>query len=456
VGAERQDPTAFLGLLGVERLAAARSRSRRRGRVEAADADLKAYLTEPRWYQDSFDNEDKPDTIAYFSAAFGITAVLPQYSGGLGISPATPQVRLRPGRPDRGRGPPLRCGYFRQSLTRDGWQAETYPVIDPDNLPLALLREDDGTPARVTLSLPGSPLPLGAGLAGPRRPGAAPAPRLERPENDEVGRHVTDRLYGGSAEHRLQQELLLGMGGVKAVRLFQRLSGAAAPQVFHCNEGHAGFLGIERARELIETEGLSFREALESVKAGTVFTRTHRCPRASTASTPTWCGPTSTVTPRYRASTSRTCSRSVRRTSRAGAPGVFNMAVMGLRTSTRANGGAKLHGRVSRGMVQAMGPGFDVTEVPISSVTNGVHGPTWTDPELSELAESRFTPEQLATGEGWLDAETITDEELWKVRRSLRTKLVNAARARVREAWLERGPRPPSWAGPRMSSTRTS
>lgn len=439
----RQDPTAFLGLLGVERLEQLAADPAVVGRVETADADLKAYLTEPRWYQDSFDNEDKPDTIAYFSAEFGITAVLPQYSGGLGILAGDHLKSASDlGVPIVGVGLLYGAGYFRQSLTRDGWQAETYPVIDPDNLPLALLREDDGTPARVTLSLPG-PRSLSAQV-WLARVGRVPLLLLDSnvPENDEVGRHVTDRLYGGSAEHRLQQELLLGMGGVKAVRLFQRLSGAAAPQVFHCNEGHAGFLGIERARELIETEGLSFREALESVKAGTVFT-TH---------TPVPAG-----IDRFDANLVRAhfdgdaavpgidvedLLALGAENFEGGAPGVFNMAVMGLRTSKRANGVAKLHGRVSRGMFQAMWPGFDVTEVPISSVTNGVHGPTWTDPELSELAESRFTPEQLATGEGWLDAETITDEELWKVRRSLRTKLVNAARARVREAWLERGASP--------------
>lgn len=441
--ASRQDPIAFLGLLGVERLEQLAADPEVVARVEAVDADLKSYLTEPRWYQESFDNPEKPDAIAYFSAEFGITAVLPQYSGGLGILAGDHLKSASDlGVPIIGVGLLYGAGYFRQSLTRDGWQAETYPVIDPDNLPLTLLREDDGTPARVTLTFPGSrTLAAQVWLA---RVGRVPLLLLDSnvPENDEAARHVTDRLYGGSAEHRLQQELLLGMGGVKAVRLFQRLAGAPAPQVFHCNEGHAGFLGIERARELIDQEGLTFQQALESVKAGTVFT-TH---------TPVPAGIDrfdANLVRAYFDGDAAIPSIAVDDLLSLGAEdfaggegGVFNMAVMGLRTSKRANGVAKLHGRVSRGMFHAMWPDFDVSEVPITSVTNGVHGPTWTDPELSTLAEARFTPEQLANGEGWLLTDGVTDEELWAVRRTLRSNLVEAARVRVREAWLERGASP--------------
>jgi len=442
----KEDPTALLGLLGVERLDALANDPAVVARVRAADADLKAYLSEPLWYQDSFDSEDKPDAIAYFSAEFGITAVLPQYSGGLGILAGDHLKSASDlGVPIIGVGLLYGAGYFKQSLTRDGWQAETYPVIDPDNLPLSLLREDDGTPARVSLVLPGSrTLAAQVWLA---RVGRVPLLLLDSnvPENDETARHVTDRLYGGSAEHRLQQELLLGMGGVKAVRLYSRLSGAATPQVYHCNEGHAGFLGIERARELVVGQGLTFAQALESVKAGTVFT-------------------THTPVP---AGIDRFDSNMVRahfdgdaaipgiavedllalgaEDFEGGFSGVFNMAVMGLRTSKRANGVAQLHGRVSRGMFRAMWPGFDIAEIPITSVTNGVHGPTWTDPVLSGLAEQRFTPQQLASGDGWMlspEQGGISDEELWAVRRVLREKLVTAARARVRGSWLERGASP--------------
>ncbi len=442
----RQDPTALLGLIGVERLEELAGDPDVVARVREADDDLRAYLTDPRWYQESFDVDEKPDAIAYFSAEFGITAVLPQYSGGLGILAGDHLKSASDlGVPIVGVGLLYGAGYFKQSLTRDGWQAETYPVLDPDNLPLSLLREDDGTPARVMLTLPGARvLAAQVWLA---RVGRIPLLLLDSnvPENDEAARHVTDRLYGGSAEHRLQQELLLGMGGIKAIRLHSRLSGAATPQVYHCNEGHAGFLGIERARELVAHEGLTFAQALESVKAGTVFT-TH---------TPVPAG-----IDRFDANLVRAhfdgdaaipgipvdeLLALGAEDFEGGTPGVFNMAVLGLRSSKRANGVAKLHGKVSRGMFQAMWPGFDVSEVPITSVTNGVHGPTWTDPLLGQAAESRFTAEELASGAGWLlsgEERGITDAELWDLRRTLREKLVQSARVRVRKSWLDRGASP--------------
>lgn len=439
-----EDPVAQLGRLSVERLEELAADSELIGRVKTAEADLNEYLTEPLWYQSSFNNDAKPSAIAYFSAEFGITAVLPQYSGGLGILAGDHLKSASDlGVPIVGVGLLYGAGYFKQSLTRDGYQAETYPVLDPDNLPLTLLREDDGTAARVSLSLPGGrELRAQVWLA---RVGRVPLLLLDSniPDNDDVSRHVTDRLYGGSKEHRLHQELLLGMGGVKALRLYSRLSGAPTPEVYHCNEGHAGFLGIERARELIEAEGLTFSEAVESVKAGTVFT-TH---------TPVPAG-----IDRFEASLVHAYFSGDaaipgipadevialgREDFPGGDPAVHNMAVMGLRTSKRANGVAKLHGVVSRGMFHAMWPGFDVSEVPITSITNGVHAPTWTDPDMAALAEGRFGAEAAADGTGWLRAEGgVSDEELWAMRRVLRSKLVDSARARVRKSWMERGASP--------------
>lgn len=443
--AAREDPIVFLGNLGVERLAALAADPEVVSRVRAADSDLRSYLSEPRWYQKEFDDAAKPQAIAYFSAEFGITAALPQYSGGLGILAGDHLKSASDlGVPIVGVGLLYGSGYFKQSLTRDGWQAETYPLIDPDNLPLSLLREEDGSPVRVSLRLPGQQLHA---LVWVAQVGRVPLLLLDSntPANNDYMRHVTDRLYGGSAEHRLHQELLLGMGGIKAIRAFTRITGAPSPEVYHCNEGHAAFLGIERARELIEQEGLTFPQALETVKAGTVFT-TH---------TPVPAGidrfEAGLVRSRFSddAAIPGISADDVLALGAedfpGGAPGVHNMAVMGLRISKRANGVAKLHGKTSREMFHAMWPGFDVSEVPITSVTNGVHGPTWTDPILTGLAEERFTPAQIATGEGWLlgPAEGgVSDEELWEVRRTLRGKLVRSARRRVRESWLARGASP--------------
>jgi starch phosphorylase len=189
--------------------------------------------------------------------------VLPQYSGGLGIL-AGDHLKTASdlGVPIIGVGLLYRHGYFRQSLSREGWQQERYPISDPDGLPLTLLRESDGTGAHVSIGLPGDKeLAARIWIA---QVGRVPLLLLDTDagQNAELGVDVTDRLYGGGAEHRLLQEMLLGSGGVRALRIFARISRSPEPTVFHTNEGHAGFLGVERIRELTGS-GVSFDAALE-------------------------------------------------------------------------------------------------------------------------------------------------------------------------------------------------
>lgn len=440
------DPVALIGALGPERLAALAADADFVARVRGAADDLHAYLAADLWYQTTAvaeaggDATALPRAIAYFSPEFGITSVLPQYSGGLGILAGDHLKSASDlGVPIVGVGLLYGAGYFAQGLSRDGWQVETYPLSDPDGLPLTLLREEDGTPARVSLGLPGGRT-LHAHL-WKADVGRVPLLLLDSnvPENDELARRVTDRLYGGGGEHRLQQELLLGIGGVRALRVWSRLTGAPAPEVYHTNEGHAGFLGLERIRELVAEEGLSFAEALEAVRAATVFT-TH---------TPVPAG-----IDRFEASLVRQYFEGDNglpgvpvedvlalgaEDYEGGDPTLFNMAVMGLRLGGRANGVSLLHGQVSRRMFAGLWPGLDEDEVPITSITNGVHGRTWTDPQLADLAERRLGAAELADGSGWLRPDGVSDAELWEVRRALRAQLVADARARVRESWRRRG-----------------
>lgn len=244
------DPVRLLGEVSKERLTELGEDKRFVKMLELASADLEQYLTGDRWFQRR-EETDLVGSIAYFSPEFGITSVLPQYSGGLGIL-AGDHLKTASdlGVPLTGVGLLYRHGYFRQALSREGWQEESYPVLDPDGLPLTVLREADGTPALVTLSIPG-----GQQLAARiwvAQVGRVPLLLLDTDieENSGALREVTDRLYGGTAEHRLQQELLLGIGGVRALRVWSRITGAPEPEVFHTNEGHAGFLGLERIREL--------------------------------------------------------------------------------------------------------------------------------------------------------------------------------------------------------------
>ncbi|MET1036758.1 MAG: alpha-glucan family phosphorylase, partial [Aeromicrobium sp.] len=269
------DPVRLLGAVGRERLDELVEDGDFRARLGAAHADLQRYLTEDRWYARKA-GDDAPRAIAYFSSEFGITSVLPQYSGGLGIL-AGDHLKASSdlGIPLVGVGLFYRHGYFKQALDRDGWQQESYPVLDPDELPLTVLREADGSRATVSIALPDGPDLVARILVA--HVGRVPLLLLDTDveENSAHYRDVTDRLYGGNSEHRLRQELLLGVGGVRALRVWSRITGAPAPEVFHANEGHAGFLGIERIRELTVDEAgprVDFDTALEVTRAGTVFT----------------------------------------------------------------------------------------------------------------------------------------------------------------------------------------
>jgi starch phosphorylase len=247
-------------------------------------------------------------------------------------------------------------------------------------------------------------------------------------DNDADLRQITDRLYGGDAEHRIRQEILVGVGGVRAVRAYCGVTGHPAPEVFHTNEGHAGFLGLERMRELVTSAGLDVEQALAAVRAGTVFT-TH---------TPVPAGidrfPIGLVQHYFDAdllpgiSTERVLALG-----REPDTDMFNMAHMGLRLAQRSNGVSQLHGEVSRGMFSGLWGGFDAPEVPIGSVTNGVHGPTWTAREIAGL-----TAGAAAAGAG-PELFGVSDGMLWELRGTLRSRLVAEVRRRVRASWLERG-----------------
>jgi starch phosphorylase len=435
------DPVTLLGAIEPSRLEELAGDEEFVARANELRDDLHAYLSEPRWYQTL---PDAPKAIAYFSPEFGIAAALPQYSGGLGILAGDHLKSASDlGVPIIAAGLFYRAGYFRQGISRDGWQQETYPILDPDGLPLSVLRNPDGTAAQVTLALPG-------GRALFARIWKVEVGRVtlllldtDVPENEESLRTVTDRLYGGGGEHRLLQELLLGIGGVRAIKIHTELTGRAAPEVFHTNEGHAGFLGLERINDLIGG-GLSFDEALQVVRAGTVFT-TH---------TPVPAGidrfPAELVENYF--STDLLPGVGVAEVLALGAEDydggtadTFNMAVMGLRLGQRANGVSLLHGDVSRGMFGALWPGFDQDDVPITSVTNGVHAPTWTDPLLLELASTKLGTSDT-TAADWA-SDKVSDADIWAVRGEMKKKLVADARKRLSASWDEQNPGAgvPSW-----------
>ena len=427
------DPVRLLGAIDSERMAALAKDRKFLRRLQDAYDDLQDYLSQPRWYQGL---KDVPEAIAYFSPEFGITEVLPQYSGGLGILagdhlPAASDL----GVPIIGVGLLYRRGYFKQSLSPDGWQQERYPPLDPNGLPLLQLRDGDSAPLRVWVGLPGGKR-LNAQVWR-AQVGRVPLLLLDSDveDNAPAEREVTDRLYGGGSDHRLLQEMLLGIGGVRAIRAFCALTGHPEPEVFHTNEGHAGFLGVERMRELTEMNGLDIDAALNAVRAGTVFT-THTPVPAGIDRFPV------ELIEHFFGGDNESKGAPVERILELGAeedPEKFNMAHMGLRLAQRANGVSKLHGIVSREMFGSLWPGFDVNEVPIGSVTNGVHAPTWVAREVMELAAREIGRELVEEAQGWENIVKVTDEAIWATRRLMRARLVEEVRRRLRESWLQRG-----------------
>jgi glycogen phosphorylase len=439
----KHDPVRLLGAVNPERLEDLAGDQGFLDRLGAAKADLDAYLVGERWYTRNA-SADAPTRIAYFSPEFGITAVLPQYSGGLGIL-AGDHLKAASdlGVPLVGVGLLYHAGYFKQSLSGEGWQLEQYPVLDPDELPISLLREENGARALISIQLPDGPELLAKIWVA--QVGRVPLLLLDSDVegNPDHYRDVTDRLYGGTSEHRLRQEILLGIGGVRALRVHARITGAPEPEVFHTNEGHAGFLGLERIRELTVEEGgpkLDFDTALEVSRASTVFT-TH---------TPVPAGIdrfSRDLIEQYFGKTGPVAGLPLDRILGLGAEDysggdstVFNMAVMGFRLSQRANGVSQLHGHVSREMFHGLWPAFDEAEVPITSITNGVHAPTWVGREVIDLAERHGVDPDSDEPDSFFHAvDNIPGTDIWAVKRLLRERLVVDARKRLLRSNLKRG-----------------
>ncbi|QBR91672.1 alpha-glucan family phosphorylase [Nocardioides euryhalodurans] len=441
-----RDPVRLLGAVEARRLEELAGDGAFVERLEAARRDLDTYLAGDHWYQRR-SGADAPRSVAYFSPEYGITAVLPQYSGGLGIL-AGDHLKAASdlGVPLVGVGLLYRHGYFKQSLSQEGWQQETYPVLDPDELPLSLLHEADGSRAMVRITIDND-----AELAARiwvAQVGRVPLLLLDTDveENPDHFRAVTDRLYGGTTEHRLRQELLLGVGGVRALRAYSRITGAPDPEVFHTNEGHAGFLGLERIRELSVAEKgpkLDFDTALEVSRASTVFT-THTPVPAGIDRFPR------ELVEQYFGGASPVPGVPVDRILALGAEdydggdrGVFNMAVMGFRLAQRANGVSQLHGHVSREMFNGLWPAFDEAEVPIGSITNGVHAPTWVGREVFELASGHGADADHTDADAfWGVVDKVPGQEVWATKRKLRERLVVDARKRLARSWAKRGSAP--------------
>ena len=421
------DPVRLLSLVGRQRLEQLVGDPAFMGFLGEMHDDLRRYLEAPRWFQNR--SASPLRGVAYFSPEFGIAEALPQYSGGLGVLAGDHlKAASSLGVPLTGVGLMYRLGYFRQHLDAEGWQEERYPVLDPHGMALELC---DGV--RVTVDIAGSPLEAQLWLA---QIGRVKLYLLDADmeNNDDELRAVTDRLYGGGSEHRVRQEILLGIGGVRALE-----AAGVETQVFHTNEGHAGFLGLERIRKLITSDGLSWDEAIEAARAGTVFT-THTPVPAGIDRFPR------ELMERYFSAWADECGVTIDTLMSLGHfPGEdpdepFNMAVMGLRLAGRSNGVARLHGETSRHMFQPLWPLVPAEETPIGSITNGVHGRTWVSTQMDDLYSKYVSPAWDEAGpKEWARIDDARDDEIWRAREQGREALVSFVRERLRKSLTDRG-----------------
>ncbi|HEX4588735.1 MAG TPA: alpha-glucan family phosphorylase, partial [Gemmataceae bacterium] len=400
---------------------------------------LEQYLGSRTWFQDTFNHGRTGVRIAYFSAEFGIHESIPVYSGGLGVLAGDHLKSASDlGVPLVGVSLMYREGYFRQYLNVDGWQQERYPENDFFTLPLILETDDAGRPLLVSVPLPGRDVKVKIWRV---QVGRVPLYLLDCniPENNPDDRNITAQLYGGDKENRIKQEIVLGIGGVRALRALGK-----EPTVCHLNEGHSAFCALERIRLLMEEKKLDFSTASEVVKAGTCFTTHTPVPAGNevfaTSLIESYLGS-------YMAALGldRKAFLGLGRQNPNDENEPFGMTVLALKLANVANAVSQLHGAVSRKMWQGLWPGLPEAEVPITAITNGVHTRSWLALDIAQIYDRYLGiqwEERPTEHAVWKRIEQVPDAELWRTAERARSRLVTFARNRMRQQLVRRGSPP--------------
>ncbi|MCK4340830.1 MAG: alpha-glucan family phosphorylase [Phycisphaerae bacterium] len=419
--ATNHNPIRTLAELPAERRALLRHDEAFLTLLHECERQLAHYLSAQTWFQRTATPKQKRMRVAYFCAEFGLHESFPQYAGGLGILAGDHLKSASDlGLPLVGVGLLYRCGYYRQELRRDGTTRAVFPRHDPADWPI----ED----TRHTVMLP-----LGKRKVRARiwkaQVGRVPLYLLDSdlPANRPRDRLLTERLYGGDQETRLQQEILLGIGGVQALNAL-----GVRATVFHLNEGHAAFCTLERLR-VLRDKGVSLPRAMQRVRASSVFTTHTPVPAGHDRFPPTlfnkYLGPLA-----ENLGMSRTELLGLGRENPRDRSEPFCMTVLALRLCGRCNGVSKIHGRVSREMWLRV---FDTDKpgnVPITHITNGIHTATWLAPEIRPLYDRYLKPRWVGaspTDDCWQRADRIPPAELWRVRDLLRRRLIHFIRQRL-------------------------
>lgn len=406
--------------------------------MDRVEEQLNNYMSQRTWFQETY-GEDNPCRIAYFSAEFGIHESIPIYSGGLGLL-AGDHLKAASdlGIPLMGVGLMYREGYFRQYLNVDGWQQERYPENDFFNLPLIPESRPDGAPLLVNIPFPGREVWAKVWRI---QVGRVPLYLLDTniTKNNPEDRGITGQLYGGDNDMRFRQEMVLGIGGIRALRALGK-----EPTVCHMNEGHSAFLSLERIRLIMEAYNLDFAAAREAVTAGNCFTTHTPVPAGNDVFPPQLVEHyLSSYLPQLKIDKSEFLG--LGRQNPRDQTESFCMTVLAIRLANTTNGVSKLHGQVSRKMWRNIWPDLPEAEIPIISITNGVHTRSWLSVETMQLYdrylgiqwEDRPTDHSI-----WKRVEHIPNAELWRTHERRRDRLVAFARRRLRDQLKRRGAPP--------------
>ncbi|MDC0835057.1 Glycogen phosphorylase [Geitlerinema sp. FC II] len=438
----RHNPVLMLGTISQQRLQEVAEDEGFLAHMNRAALQLDDYLTNRPWYRQQRGKEREKqgsdsEYYAYFSAEFGLCRALPIYSGGLGVLAGDHLKSASDlGLPLVGVGLLYQEGYFAQYLNADGWQQERYPINDFYNLPLHPIRNPDGSELRISVDYPGRTVYARAWRV---QVGTVSLYMLDTniEPNSQYDQDITDQLYGGDKDLRIHQEIMLGIGGVKLLKAL-----GLNVTAYHMNEGHSAFMALERMRMLMQEEGLSFEAAEQVVVSSSMFT-THTPVPAGFDLFPAemvmhYLGHYAEI---FGLSREEFLALGRENTGDFSAP--FNMAIFAIRMSGFINSVAKLHGKVSRAMFQHLWNALPTEEVPVTSITNGVHARSCVAKETQELYDRYLGPEWSTSGANkerlWQRVLSIPDEELWRNHERRRAELVVFARDWLVKCLEERG-----------------
>lgn len=430
------NPVEFLQKLPADQLERRAAEMALDSRIDYAFRRLSEYLKDTDSWGAVHATILRARPVAYFSAEFGLHESLPIYSGGLGVLAGDHLKSASDlGIPLIGVGLLYNQGYFRQSLDANGWQQESYLDTDVDKLPIEPAVGPDGEPLRVAVETTTGTLHAKVWRV---EVGRTLLLLLDAnvPENNESDRSLTARLYGGDARTRIRQELLLGVGGVRAIRAL-----GIRPSVLHLNEGHSAFAVVEKIRELMEETGLPFGEVLRDVAQMTVFT-THTPVAAGHDRFPAPLVEEHLGRIREAIGLSYDDFMGLGRVYPHDLNELFCMTVIALKLSRYANGVSALHGVVSRRMWHPLYPNVPEEQVPIGHITNGVHVQTWVAPQMAMLFHRHLGPDwskRQRHAETWSDIEKVDDAELWETQQVLKARLINFVRSRLVAQARKRG-----------------